>query len=584
MTAERAAAWVTGLERRWPRWALVAAGVGAFAASVAGSPDEPCSALDPTVCGPDLGFSAAVVLALAAVLLLWWWPGVAAACAVAFAVLEVGLDDVVAAQVAWPLLALAHVWHVVVLRREDAARRRVAHEVATPLPRAVVARRGDPGVGLGPRHVAVVALVVASLGCLGALVVRVGAEQAHESRSRDVAATVVGYDDDQLTHRVRLDQAVAGFPSEHDLETFDDYEVGEHVALRIDITDPGWTHLTAEPPDPTWWLTLSLGALLLAGVLGHPLLVGRVQRAVLASTPPTTGVPVRWVEVDDEVVPVLSTDRDVVVAELETVPRPRGAGPEVPRLEHLWRTGWLVGDVRDGGWCALVHHAGTELPAAPLVALPHLPSIDDASLDPDLEDDITAWGDPVHDETVRAALPVALPATPLDRALGAAAVLASLGLGLWVLGWEEASWWQGIGLAATSLSGVHWGTARAVSSVRVERDGIQLVDAWWRERVPMTSVSTVRVADREVLLEVGQGDDGFGLALGPWPTTEHGPGSDRAPTAASVAAAIEDLRALAGTPAATGAEAADRRLSVGAFVLGVAGAALLVRYLLVFLL
>lgn len=582
MTADRARAWTVGLGSRRRRGALVAAGVAAFGISVAGD-TAACSPTDPSICGPDPTFSAAIVLALAAVLLVWWWPLEAAGCALAFALLDLGFDDVLAANVAWSLLAVLHVWHVLVLRREDAARRRALLDAYTAVPSVPPAR--DPGAALGPRHLAVGVLLAGSVACLWFLGVAQRAEADHQGRAVEVPATVVAVEDtdEESAYRLRLERPVPGVAQEQSVVTLDPYDVGETVPLRVDPADPGWTHLVAEPPDQTWWLSLSLGAFLLAVVLGRPLVTGRVRRGVLVAHPPTSGVPVRWVEVDDDVVPVLATDRDVVVAELATVGGPRPAGPDAPRLEHQVRTGWLVGDVREGGWCALVHAGGTELPAAPLIALPELPSIDDLSLDPELEDDVTAWSDPVPDHVARASLPATLTPTALDRVLGVAAVLAAPAVGVWMLGWEEASWWQGLGLSLTVVSVVVWGLTRLFSAARVDRDGLELTEAVWRHRVPMRVVAGVRVAGEDVLVLLpGDADEEGGLMLGPWVGA---PGSaDRAgPSAESVAAAIEDLRPVV-RPTSADTEAVTRRLAPGAAVLALVAVVLLVRYLTVFVL
>mgnify|MGYP000612552607 CR=1 FL=1 len=588
MTAERAAAWVAGLGTRWRRWVLVGAGVAAFVASAAGEPVDRCTPADPSVCGPDPVFSAAVVLAVAAVVLVWWRPVEAAACAVGFAVLDVRFDDVVAANVAWTLLALLHVGHVLLLRRERASRRRAVVDAFVDLPVEVrgsprlLAR--DPGLPLGPSHLAVLALVAASLACLGVLAQQLASEAAHEERSSIVGAVVVGSEgEDGLAYRLRLEEAVAGVPREPVVETLDEYEVGERVPVRVDPADPGWTHLVAEPPDVTWWLSLAVGGLLLAVVLARPLVSGRMHRRALAATMHTSGVPVRWVEMHDDVVPVLATDREVVVAELEIVAGPRPAGPESPRLEQQVRSGWLVGDVREGGWVALAHPGGLELPAAPLRVLPDLPQIDDTSLDPELEEDLAVWSDPVSPDTPAAALPARLGPGILDRLVGTAGVLAGTLGGLWLLGAPEASWWQGIGVCLAAFSVVHWGVDRAVSAVRVDAEGIGLVDPWRRHRVPMTAVADVRVAgDDVVVLLGGDEDDEDGLVLGPW-VRRVGPGRRPVPTAAAVAAAVDARRPVVRPPEGAGV-AVTGAVSPGAPVLVLAVALLAIRWLAVLVL
>ncbi|QIM22105.1 hypothetical protein G7075_14770 [Phycicoccus sp. HDW14] len=587
MTVARARDWTAGADARWRRGLLVLAGVCAFGVSVLGDDAGRCSPRDPTVCGPDPLFSAAVVLAVAAVVLVWWWPTDAAVCAVVFAVLDIRFDDVLAANLAWTALALLHVGHVVLVRREVADRRRALARAHAPVPRPAswgspVLER-DPGLPLGPRQLAVVALVTVAVACLGVLAQQLAAQGAHEARARTVPAVVVAdVGVDAPAYRVRLAVPQPDLPSEYVVETIDEYEVGEPAPLVLDPLDPGWAHLAAEPPDVTWWLSLAVAALLLAVVLGRRLVQGRVHRAALAHAVPESGVPVRWVEVDDDVVPLLATDQDVVVAELVTVPRPRLAGADAPRLEQLVRPGWLVGDVRDGGWCGLVHAGGLELPAEPLVALPELPRVDDTSLDPELAEDVATWSEPVPPDTVRAALPAVLAPTLLERLVGIVAVLGAPAVAGWMLGWPETSWWQGLGLCSVALTVTHWGLERAAASARVTPEAIELTDPLWCHRVPLSAVSDVRVAGDDLVVLVGDDDEDDGLVVGPWVA---GPGARRAvvPTAASVAAAVDDRRPVV-RPSPRTAPPVERRLSPTAPVLALVVAALVVRYVAVLVL
>lgn len=530
------------------------AGVAAFAASIAGD-TEPCSATDPSVCGPDLTFSLAVVGAFGATLLVWWWPRAAAACAVAFAGFELVVDDVTSARVAWPVLAALHVWHVIVLRREQEAKAALARTASVPIPAsarppdASPSARSGLAAPIGVRHLAVVALLLASLACAGLLLRALAAERAHESRARDVPAHVVGYDDDDdLLTTVRTDAAVPGIPREMDIETLDAYEVGDPVLLRVDPQDPGWAHLTAEPPDPTWWATLSLGALLLAVVLGQELAAGRARRGMLRTHPPTEGLPVRWLA-DGDLVAVLCTDRDVVAAELAVLPRPR---PEVePRLEAAVQRGWLVGDLRPGGWCGLVADGELELPVSPLRALPDLPTIDDASLDPDLEDDVRAWTDPVPESAVPAALPVRLGPSPRERVVGLVLVAVAVAGGWWALGWSDIGWFE-VGVVAF-IAGrlVLFGLTMATSAISVEATGMTLSGPVLTERVPMRVVADVRVVDDLVVLELRDDEvvdlGPFGEPSAWWSRALRGPAAPGAPAAVEVAAAIDSARVAAGS-------------------------------------
>lgn len=563
-----------GLARRWMesrqdrRWrgALVIAGVAAFAASIAGDTD-PCSVADPSVCGPDLGFSLAVVGAFGATLLVWWWPLAAAACAVAFAGLDLAFDDVPTAQIAWPALAALHLWHVIALRRAQGAQVALASRASAPIPPSARPAVGGTSPGLtspiGPSHVAVGALLLAALVCAGVLLGVQAAERDHEARARDLSAQVVGVDNEGTT-RVRTDAAVPGIPQEVNLETRDTYEVGDPVLLRVDPQDPGWAHLAAEPPDPTWWATLSLGALLIASVFGQQLLAGRARRGMLREFPPTEGLPVRWL-VDEDLVAVLCVDRDVVAAEFDVLPRPR---PEVePRLEAAVQPGWLVGDLRPGGWCGLIANGEIELPIGRLLALPDLPRIDDASLDPDLADDLRAWTDPVPESAVPARFPVRLGPSSRETAVGYALALGATAAGWWALGWSDLSWHEVVVLAGLSGRLLYFGLTLASSAIRVDAAGVTLIGTSHVRRVPIREVLDVRVSEDLVVLELP--DDEI-VDLGPfseptsrWARLLRGPATRGEPAAVEVAAALDDARVAAGSVHAPSEEQLSLRGRLG---------------------
>ncbi len=581
MTGGRAREWVSAATVRWPRMALVAAGVGALVASAVGD-DRPCSVADPTVCGPDPVFSAAVVAALAAIVLVWWLPVLAAACAVGFAAIDLALDPVTTANVAWPALAAMHLGHLALLHRARRREREVAAAATEPVPesvRAAVVRAGPPPPApLGPVHAAVVVLLLVALASGGMLSRETSSDAAHLARAVGVSARVAGYDEGSGETRFVVDRPEPGIPAEVRLETIGTYEPGDVVELTVDRADPGWTHLSAEPPDPTWWLSIALAALLLAAVLGRRLLVGRVHRAVLAASPPDRGVAVRWLEGDD-VVGVLATDEDLVLAELDVLARPRDV-LLVPTLETATRPGWLVGDVRPGGWASLVHAHGVEPAVAPLRALPDLPLADDSSVDPDLEDDPLAGTEPVPETARAAALPAVARPPAWRRVLGLVGALGVPAAVWWLLPevMGEGASVIGLGLGAASIvvSGLGW----ALSSSVAGPDAVTLSGGLVRHTIPLSAVTAVRVGAREVVLLLEDGDH---VALGPWREEEPraaavDPARHRPPTAAQVAAALDDRRVVARAAAPEAAEVRHRP-GVGALLLVLAVATVAARAL-----
>lgn len=494
--------------------------------------------------------SASVVAAFGATLLVWWFPAAAAACAVLFAGLDVWLDPVTAANVAWPVLALLHLGHLWLMARDRAAQRATAARASEPLPRSAdeALRRAAltvaPTAPVGAVHVGVVALLLAAVVAGASYLHARDTDERHTALSRVVTARVTGQDDETGQTLFSVQGAEAGVPGTVRIETLGEYRDGDVVQLRVDPDAPGWTHLVAEPPDPTWWVTLALGALLVAGLLSWRLLTGRVHRSRVVAAPPRSGVRVRFAAGDD-LVPVLCTDTDRVAAELEALPRPRYA-LAWPRLEAATETGWLVGDVRPGGWASLVHLGGVDLAVSPLRALPDLPLIDDTAFDPDLEDDPFHDTLPVPPDADPEPLPAVLRPTSWRRAVGwvgAAAVPAAL---WWVLDPQEVGWFQALGLGGVALSLVTGALEWAAARVEVRPDGVALSGAVLRRFVPMAEVADVRVTGDVVVLVL---EDGDWVDLGPWPGRSPGAPAaavdTREPSALGVAAAVDRQRLVA---------------------------------------
>lgn len=567
-TVDLARRWVAPERVSWRRWALAAASGVAFAVSVMGEPDIPCSADDPAFCGPDLTFSLAIVFALATVALLWWRPFVAAGCAVAFAVLDLMFDEVWAANVVWPLVAALHVAHVVALRREHGRQRALAERVTVPLPVRDTPTRPPSAAGrLGLYHLGAALLAVVALGCIGMLVRAEASDREHLARSVVVRGTVTEVSDDEYTIGIRLDRGPGRAAQQIELEPYDLYDVGDDVLVRVDPGDPGWSHLVAEPPDRTWWASLSLAAGLLAILLAERPLTARMRRAAFLAHPPTHGMPVRYAVDEAGGTVVACVDRDVVFAGLDTVAQPRPQSDHLPapedspvvNLRDEAQLAHLVGDARPGGWCAIVTGDGIRLPEGPLEALADLPTFSDVDAWDEDEEDPRVGTDPVPAEASPAALPVHRKPSLLHRAGGACVTVAATAFGLWMLEPADVGPIQAVFVVLACLEGARWGVGLAVESVTVDRDAITLRSALQRSRVAMADIAEVRCSSAHVVVVTRDEDV---LEIGPFengPAGRHGAGPLRAapdsgPTAAEVAVAIDHARVAAGSVNATPAQ------------------------------
>lgn len=558
-TLHLARQWVAPVLVRWRRWALAGASGVAFVASLFGDAGTRCSATDPAVCGPDLTFSLAIVLAIGTVALLWWRPYVAAACAVAFAALDLAYDDVWTANVAWPVVAALHVAHLVALHRETAQQRALAARAMAPLPPrdTPVTMRGAAVAPAGPFPLGAVLLAVVAVGCLGMLLRAQASDRAHLARSEVVHGTVAEVPDDDTVIGIRLDRGPQAPPQLVELEPLDSYDVGEDVLVRVDPTDPGWSHLVAEPPDRTWWASLAFGAALLALLMAERRVTARVRRGALLAHPPTHGVPVRCVVDEVDVAVLACVDEDVVFADLDVRPRAEGAGPppgEGDRLRDGLQPAHLVGDVRHGGWCAVVTAEGIELPEGPLRALGDLPGIEDveADLDDEPGDDPRGWTEPVPTNAAPAALPVHLRPTLLERVLWTGAAITATVFALWLLDPGTGGWFRSLFVVLFGVESAYWALSRAADSVTVDRSGLTTTSALRRRHVPMVDIEEVRCSQTHVVV-LGRDDDS--LEIGPFgggagrrhrldPRAEP---RDDGPTAAQVGAAIDDARVAAGS-------------------------------------
>lgn len=495
-TDERVRDWVAAAPLRWPRWVLLGLWVAALVASIVGD-TVPCTTASP--CGPELGFSLAFVLCVGAVALLWWRPFVAAACAVAFGLLELALDEVPAARVAWPLVAVAFVAYAVHVRSRTERQRGVAREASVVL----------PGWQAGPQRplrvdgahrlmaLAAVGLVLVAAGSAWGYVRAVGLDAEHTARSRVVEGVVQSREDDEGYQRVQVTTRPEGVPEVVEVLFYDVPEVGDDVALRVDPQDLSWTHSLVEPPDRTWWFSIGLGALLLAGLLAERLLSVRVRRRHLQESQHATGVRVRVFTDELDFVGLVATDSTRGLAEFPVDESLRLDRPE-DRTVAAPTEAFLVGDVRHGGWVALASPEGLRLPMGALSTLPAGTEVDMDSFDRDPEDP-RDWSDEVATGTVPVSLPVVVEPSPPRRILGAGVAILAVAVGLWLL-WDDEVGFSGIGVVAGAATAMHWGLQQVVHRIRVTSDGFEMATVFSRTTSPMGAVREVRHDDEAALV------------------------------------------------------------------------------------
>lgn len=517
-TDERVRQWVAAAPLRWPRWLLAGLWVAAFVLSIMGD-TAPCTVESP--CGPESDFSMAVVLCFGAVVLLWWRPFVATSCAVAFAVLEVALDDVLVARVAWPLVAAAFVAYAVHVRSRGQRQREVAREASV----ALLPWPAGPQRPLRPdgahrlMGLAAVALVLVAAGSVFGYERAVRLDAQHLARSGVVEGVVLTDEDDGGYQEVRLATRPEGVPEVVDVLFLDVPDVGADVALRVDPQGPGWTHPVVEPPDRTWWFTIGLGALLVAGLLAERLLSLRVRRRHLSESLHHVGVPVRVFTDDLDFVGLVATDSTRGLAEFPVDESLRIDRPEDRRVAAPTDT-FLVGDVRQGGWAALASPTGLRLPMGALSPMGVDTEVDMDSFERDPEDP-REWSEAVPMGTVPVALPVVVEAPPWRRVAGAVVAAAAVAVGSWLL-WDDEVGLSGVAVVIGAGSALHWGLEQVVHRVRVAASGFEMSTVFTRTTSPMGGVRDVRVADGEVALVIFDDDsvldivpadgDGRGLA------------------------------------------------------------------------
>lgn len=337
---------------------------------------------------------------------------------------------------------------------------------------------------------------------------------------------------------VQYRDPATGQVSRHDIVTVFERTVGEQVQIRLDPEDPTWVEMVSEPWDPTYWLTISLLALVVGSLLtqelvrrrrGLPMLLQGVHPAVrVCAAPGPDGDGLDLACLDDPRRQVWATlpapmalDRveplDDVGAEEEPSP-----GEEV---ELRWRRpthATLFGDLRPQGVYGLLidSHLFMGPAMATVDGRPRdLPDPDPTSTLPsDLEDH-----PPTEDELrlMRAELldgasPVApaysLPPLPLAvyshtprRALGLAVAGAAL-IAVPVLTWGDTpdAWVMLPALVASGLALTN-GISMFLPQLVLQEDGVRHAAGLRSWTIPYTFVRTVAVRGRCIVLELTPG-------------------------------------------------------------------------------
>jgi hypothetical protein len=251
-----------------PAWvakgALTAGWAAAFVAAAVGDTTA-CTPQAPSLCGPDQGFAWCVVICLATPVLLVWLPLLGCVAGVAFALADQVFDHVTSARVGFGLHGLACAVVALWLLRSATAQQRIAADAGHGVRAAVPTAHGRPDTdwGLG-RVVAATALALLGLGLLGWYAHVLQVERGHLAAAEQVTGRVVAVDEEDSSITVEA-PARAG-PRRVTLGVLDTwtYPRGDTIPVLLDVRDPSWARLVAEPQDATGWESAGLLALLLA--------------------------------------------------------------------------------------------------------------------------------------------------------------------------------------------------------------------------------------------------------------------------------------------------------------------------------
>ena len=532
-----------GPRPRVVRWTVVVAAGLTVAASVATDPMV-CTSAAP--CEAAWLFSVVAPMLVGSVVLLWRWPPVALLLGVGYGIASMLWDPAWLGRVAavgYAVLCGVFLLRLLSTRRRRAAQLRLtAGTVSVPdwVGRAV-RELGPPPPPLG-YAVGAAGALVAAVVCAGLLVGSVSTYAERLEGAVVTTATVVEVDPED-PFSITLETPDGGLRG--DLYTLEERALGERVEVRTDPADPEWVELTAEPWDETFWLSLALGALGLAVLLGIEV-VGRRRglTALTSGSHPAVEVCAAPVPDREHLVGLAHLDDPArrvfaVVDGRLAVPRedadvgasPHGLhGPPSFDQEEREDLRWarptravLLGDLRDGGRCALLlgslmilSPALSERPRG-VVDLPDpaagraLPA--DLESGSTTEEELTllraeVFGGAEHVAStgVRPQLPISVPAVAWRRAVAAVQVVAGMAavpVLLWMLG--DLTWWEVAVTAflagSTLLDGATW----LRPALRLTEEGLVHPEGLRSWVVPWPGVRQAMVRGDVLVLELDPG-------------------------------------------------------------------------------
>ncbi|MEV6410381.1 hypothetical protein [Kribbella sp. NPDC051718] len=570
MRDELAKQWLDAAVPSWLyRWLMPLGWLAALATSVIGD-DRPCSVADPTICGPDLTFSLALIPCLASFLGWWWVPRLAAAGGLVFLVLDLRYDDVQPARVGWTAYGAACMAVLLALTWSQIRRR----ELLARVHRVPVTIGPANPIGFTPALAGTAALVVAGFAVLGVMRWQVDREQVHLDRAVKTTAVVVGFKDDDL--QLRLPDG-----SMRRTSSLDYPKKGDELPVLVDPQDADWVRLQAELADYTTWWTVAGGGWLLALLILRHDLVRR--RARPRRTWSAAGLPV-WIEPDGSmgysVLPGEGSEQVLGFIALELDDDDAGGrlaaaydvlddfeeddAPPPAAARREWRgvlgrhrgKALLVGELADGSWPTVALGEQVLRPATPFRLPRRSPwGVEEPGMRlSDLDDEPDADLEAVQAEPVAVLhdLPWRIPLTPPRWWMKPALIAALVGVPAadWVLVvlWDE---WALAIVGAAAVAPEVILLARAVfQRVVVTSTALQIRGAVVDETVSWRDVEAVQIEDGDLILP----------APGSWHVIAHVP-KDRLEEVAGV---FETLRRQAVRPQ----QSARRRLSPGAYVIG----------------
>jgi hypothetical protein len=176
-------------------------------------------------------------------------------------------------------------------------------------------------------------------------------------------------------------KAVSIFPA------LDSYPEGSHQPLRVDLADPDWVKLVAEPDDHTGWLSLSLGTGILVAMLLSFVGSRALNRRRLGEIG-WSGVGVSVRVIGGDVWVSAADGSHTTLATFSTSP-----GQD----ELMSRRGVLVGDLRARGWAAVWTDDSVLLPLSRLSIQGGPEAMTDAQAEQLRREYEEEWDDPETD-------------------------------------------------------------------------------------------------------------------------------------------------------------------------------------------